>query len=152
MARGRIPGPLAAAFAMLLASAGPMVAADSHILKIARPMVVAGVNLRPGAYDLQWKFQGPQATVTFARQGRVVATVQGQAAVFDRSVPRNTLYISKLTEGIVAIYALGFASTNKGIVFPVIRVPARNPPGLPGTNPLGESWNNPTRPVPRSYK
>ena len=117
----RILGLTAAVFGVVLAANSEMRGAEAHNLKLARPMVVAGVDLRPAVYDIQWDVQGSRATVTFSRKGRVVATVHGDCAVFDRSVRDDTLYISKHPDGFVAINALAFASTNKGIVFPQIR-------------------------------
>jgi hypothetical protein len=106
--------------------------------------------LRAAVYDIQWDVQGTRATVTFSRKGRVVATVHGDCAVFDRSVPSDTLYISKHPDSFVAINALAFASTNKGIVFPLVRFHPRHSRDIPVDRTLIEaSWSNDTLAAPR---
>ena len=124
--------------------------AEVHYLKLTRPMVLGGVDLRAAVYTVQWKLQGTRATVTFSRKGRVVATVQGECATFDRSVPNDTLYFSKDPDGFLAISALRFASTNKGIVFPLVRSRLHPPNVNPMDNRLmQENWPNQTPAVPK---
>ena len=138
---------------IVLAPAADMRAVEPHTLTLARPMVVAGIDLRAAVYDVQWEFQGTHATVKFLRKGRVVATVEGEAAVFDRSVPNDTIYFSKHPDGFLAVNALGFASTNKGIVFPVYPSRRRHAPEIQvGNGLLQESLRNPSQAVPRVYK
>lgn len=90
-------------------------------LKLPQPMIVSDVYLRPDIYDIRWDVQGTHATVAFSRKGRVVATVHGELSTLARIAPNNTLYFSKQPDGFFAIEALGFAQTNRGIVFPVRR-------------------------------
>ena len=146
----KILGLTAAALGVVLAAHPEVRAAEVHYLKLPRTMVLAGVDLRAAVYTVQWDLQGARATVTFSRKGRVVATVQGECATFDRSVASDTLYFSKDPGGFLAINALGFASTNKGIVFPVVR---SHPHHIPLDNSLVEgSWPNTAPPVPRVYR
>ena len=135
----RILGLTAVVFGILLTANREMRGAEAHNLTLARPMVVAGIDLRPAVYDIQWDVQGTRATVKFSRKGHLVATVQGDCAVFDRSVRSDTLYISKHPDGFVAINALAFASTNKGIVFRQIRFHRRRSMDAPVTGPLVEA-------------
>jgi hypothetical protein len=114
----RILGLTAAVFGVVLAANSEMRGAEAHNLKLTGPIVVAGVDLRAAVYDIQWDVQGTRATVIFSRKGRVVATVHGDCAVFDRSVPSDTLYVSKHPDGFVAINALAFASTNSTHITP----------------------------------
>jgi hypothetical protein len=139
----RILGLTAAALGVVLAASTEARGAEAHYLKLTRPVVLGGVDLRAAVYTVQWDLQGTRATVTFSRKGRVVATVQGGCATFDRSVPNDTLYFSKDPDGFLAISALRFASTNKGIVFPLVR----SRPHPPTDNPMGnalmeENWPN----------
>jgi len=114
-------GLTAVVFGVMLAGNTKATDAEVHTLKLTHAMIVAGVDLHAAAYDIRWDIEGTRATVTFSQKGHVVATIQGKCAVFDRSVPADTLYISKHPDGFPTIYALGFASTNKGIVFPLIQ-------------------------------
>ncbi|MGO8732594.1 MAG: hypothetical protein ACLQVM_07365 [Terriglobia bacterium] len=146
-------GLTAAALGVVLAANTEVRAADVHYLKLTRTMVIAGVDLRAAVYTVQWDFQGARATVTFSRKGRVVATVQGERATFDRSVPSDTLYFSRDPDGFLAIKGLAFASTSKGIVFPVVRSHPHPSGGAAVDNPLvNESWRNAPPPVPRVFR
>ena len=143
----------AAVLGIVLAASPEARAAEVHYLKLPRTMVIAGVNLRAAIYIVQWDFQGPRATVFFSRKGRVVATVQGESATFNRSVSSDTLYFSKDPDGFLAVNGLGFASTNKGIVFPVVRSHPHSTRNNTTSNSLFEQdWPNAVPPVPRVYR
>jgi hypothetical protein len=139
------------ALGLLLAGNAEVRGAEACYLKLTRPMVVAGVDLQAAVYNVQWDLKGTHATVTFSRKGRVVATVHGESATFDRSVFNDTLYFSKDPDGFLAIRALRFASTNTGILFPLVR----SRPHLFEHNPMGnslreENWPNQTPAVPKA--
>jgi hypothetical protein len=137
----------------VLAPTPALQAVEVHSVKLTHSMAVAGVDLRPAVYDVQWELHGTHATVTFLRKGRTVATVQGECATFDRSVPTNTFYFWKHPDGALAIYALGFASSNKGVVFPVVQSRRNSFNKAPLESPLMEqNWPDRTPPVPRVYR
>lgn len=149
----KFPAISALAIGVVLAAATGGRAADTHYLKLTRPMVVAGIDLRAAVYNVQWELQGARATVTFSRKERVVATVQGAYSTLDRSVSGNTLYFSKQSDGFLAIYALGFAGSDKGIIFPVVRShphPAQNL--QVGNGLMEQSWPIPNQLPLRVYK
>jgi hypothetical protein len=149
----KILGLAGMALGVVLTANNELRAADAHYLKLPRTMVVTGVDLRAAVYTVQWDLQGNRATVTFSRKGRVVATVQGEYATFNRSVPKDTLYFSKDPDGFFALNGLGFASSNKGILFPVVRSHAHPNRDNPVDNTLmGESLRNTTSTVPRIYR
>lgn len=149
----KIVGLTAAALGVLLVANTALRATEVHYLKLPRAMVVAGVNLRAAVYTVQWNLQGTRATMTFSRKGRVVATVQGEYATFDRSVASDTLYFNKDPDGFLAINGLGFASSNKGVVFPVVRSRPHPARVTPVGNPLvEEGLRNAAPAVPRVYR
>jgi hypothetical protein len=116
-------------------------------------MIVSGLYLRPAVYDVQWDVKGNCATVIFSRKGRVVATVHGELSTLPRRAPTTTLYFSKQADGYFAIDALGFAKTNRGIVFPVLRPSSHVPTDNPAVNALMEDdLHNSAQPVPRVYR
>ncbi len=153
MSMMRSLGLTAAALGIVLAANTEVRAAEVRYVKLRRTTVVAGVDLRSAVYAMQWNLQGTRATVTFSRKGRVVATVQGECVTFGRSVSSDTLYFSKDPDGFLAIRALGFATTNKGIVFPVVRSHPQPARDVPLENWLvEESLRDPTPPVPKAYR
>jgi hypothetical protein len=150
MNRLKTLGLAVAVLGVVLAVSTRARAVEGHFLKLTRPMDVAGVDLRTAVYSLQWQFEGTRATVTFSRKGRVVATVQGESATFERTVPNDTLFVGKHADGTLAVKALGFAGSNKGIVFPLVGDRPRPAEDLPMGNAFGnEPLGNFKRPVPR---
>jgi len=150
MDKMKIMGLTVTALGLLVAGNSDVRGAEALYLKLTRPMVVAGVDLRAAVYNVQWDLKGNRATVTFSRKGRVVATVQAECATFDRSVPNDTLYFSKDPDGLLAISALRFASTNKGIVFPLVRSRLHPPKVNPMDNRLmQENWPNQRPAIPK---
>lgn len=123
-------------------------AIDARGLKLTRPMVVEGVYLRAADYDVQWELQGTHAKVTFSRKGHAVATVQGELSTFDRTPASDTLYFSKRPDGFLYLNALGFAKTNKVILFPVLRLRPNAANNNPAANDLMEGdWRNRPQPL-----
>lgn len=149
----KILGLTVTALGLLLAGNSEVRGAEARDLKLARPMVVPGIDLQAAVYIVQWDLKGTRATVTFSREGRVVASVQGERATFDRSVPNDTLHFSKDRDGFLAISALRFASTNKGIVFPLVRSRPRSPRDNPtGNSWIEEDWRSQAPAVPKIYR
>jgi hypothetical protein len=140
------------AFGLALAMNTEGRAAEIGSLKLPRNMAVAGVDLRAGTYAVQCKVKGIHATVILSREGRTVATVQGECVTFDRSVATTTLYFSKIADGFFAINAMGFAGTNKGILFPLVRSDAHPPTGLPMNDLWENRWQDNAMSVPRLHK
>ena len=118
MKRRMVQGSVIASFGIMLVAPLAWAATEPDGLKLDRPMVVAGVYLRAAVYDVQWQLHGTDATVTFSRKGRTVATVEGQVVNFTRTAAADTLYFSKSPDGSFFINGLGFARTNRGIAFP----------------------------------
>jgi hypothetical protein len=128
-------------------------AVDTLGLKLPQPMIVSGVYLRPAIYDIRWDAQGAHATVIFSRKGRVVATVQGEISTLAQTASNTTLYFSKQPDGFFAINALGFAQTNRGIVFPVLRPRSRAANDNPAADPwLENDLRNNAQPRPQVYR
>jgi hypothetical protein len=137
----------------VMTPASELQAADGRNLRLTRPMVVGGVYLRAAAYDYDWKFEGTHATVTFSRKGRAIATVQGEMSTLVRTAVNNTIYVSKDPDGIYYIVGLGFANTNKGIVFPVIQSRPRVATSSAADNLLLEdAWRNSPQPLHAVYR
>ena len=150
MDKMKIMGLTVTALGLLVAGNSDVRGAEALYLKLTRPMVVAGVDLRAAVYNVQWDLEGTRATVRFSRKGRVVATVRGESATFDRSVFNDTLYFSKDPDGSLVIRALRFASTNKGIVFPLVRSRLHPPKVNPMDNRLmQENWPNQRPAIPK---
>jgi hypothetical protein len=152
MGTNQIRGIILMSIGLGLAPPSGLQALEVHTLNLARPMVIAGVDLRAAVYDVHWELQGTRATVTFLRKGRAVATVQGECATLNRSAQGDTLYFSKHPDGFLAVRALGFASSNKGIVFPLVRSHARaSRESFVAAPIIRESWHL-APPVPRVYR
>ena len=112
-------------------------------LMLTQPMIIEGIYLRAGIYGVQWKLDGAGAKVTFSREGRVVAVVEGRTAALDRSAALDTLYFTKHADGFFYINALGFGGTSKGIVFRILKSRAKSrSPSLQDDTLLENEWRN----------
>ncbi|MGO8790241.1 MAG: hypothetical protein ACLQVL_23060 [Terriglobia bacterium] len=149
----KVPVLVAALLGVVLAVNTKVEAAEVRNLKLSRPMVVAGVDLQAAVYTVQWDIQGARATVTFSRKGHVVATVQGKCATFGLSAASDTFYFSKNPNGFLAISALGFAGSNKGILFPLVRSHPHHSSDIPPDNSLmDDGWTNSAPRVPQVFR
>jgi len=150
MDRKTILGLVLVAAGAVLIPTTELRAVDTRGLKLPRPMVVEDIYLRAAVYDLQWELKGTHATVTFFRKGRAVATVHGVLSTFDRTVMNDTLYFTKYPDGFFYINALGFAKTNKVILFPVLRSRPNARNNNPAENTLMEDdWRSRPQPHPQ---
>ena len=140
----KFPAISALAIGVVLAAATGGRAEDAHYLELTRPMAVAGVRLRAAVYKIQWELQGTQATVTFSRKDRVVATVHGVYSTANKSVACDTLYVGKHPDGSQAIMAFGIAGSDKAIVFPAYRSHPQSPLNAPVvTGMMAGGWVSP---------
>lgn len=58
---------------------------------------VAGTQLQPGDYTVEWSGTGPAAQVQFIRNGKTVATTQGNIVELNKRSPYDQVVLS--TEG-----------------------------------------------------
>lgn len=153
MDRKKILGLVLVVGGAVLIPASDLRAVDGGGLKLPRPMVVEGIYLRAAVYDVEWKLQGTHATVTFSRKGHTVATVQGELSTFDRTVANDTLYFSKQRDGFFCIDALGFANTDKVVIFPVVRsLPKSGANNAAAKALMEDDWPNHSQPAPRVFR
>jgi len=96
-------------------------AAESHAVKLNHAAALSGVYLRAAVYDIRWAVSGTDATVIFSRAGHAVATVPGKWSIMEKKVANDTVYYRKDSYGGLYITGLGFANSNGGVLFPVVR-------------------------------
>jgi hypothetical protein len=153
MDRKTILGIVLVLFGAVLAPRAELRGADTRSLQLTKPMIIEGIYLRASVYDVRWELQGLHATVTFSRKGRAIATVQGDLSTMDRSSPNDTLYFSKQPDGCSYIQSLGFAKTNRGIVFPAHLSRSHASINNSAVNSLMENtWSNHGPRLPLVYK
>ena len=62
---------------------------NQHSVDLADTVQVGGTQLQPGHYKLEWQGAGPAVQVTFLRNGKTVATVQGTLKTNDEHVTQD---------------------------------------------------------------
>lgn len=103
--------------AVVLAGCLSAAAANSHTLSFRTAVKLNGAEIAPGSYEVQWVSHSPEATVTFTRNGRVVATVSGKWVERDNKYPADAVVFSNDADGSHTLKELRFGGQNKVLVF-----------------------------------
>lgn len=111
--RGNIWGALAI---MLVASLWAA-AANSHTLSFRTPVTLNGAEMKAGFYQVEWVSHSPEATVTFKRDGQVVATAAGKLVERDTKAPADSVVYSNNADGTHTLKELRFGGTKQVLVF-----------------------------------
>lgn len=101
----------------LLAASVPAWAKNSHYLTIDRHAVLNSTSLTAGAYRIQWEAHSSGLTVTFSKEGKVVATTEGK--LVDRGVKygRDVVVYDTRPDGSVTISEIRLGGMSQAIVF-----------------------------------
>jgi hypothetical protein len=97
--------------------AGTVFAKNRRTLNLPYPGSVNGTPIAAGVYDVGWVSHSPEATVTFNKGKKVIATAQGKWV--DRSVKynRDSVMYATNPDGSRAIAEIRFAGMTQVLVF-----------------------------------
>lgn len=110
---GRIGGLLALFLAVCLSAA----AANSHNLSFRTAVKLNGAELTPGSYVVEWVSHSPEATVTFTRNGKVIASGSGKWVERDTKYPADAVVFSNDADGSHTLKELRFGGQKRVLVF-----------------------------------
>lgn len=117
MNRNGYRGNIWLALAMLLTASLWAAAANSRTLSFKTPVKLNGAEMTAGFYEVQWVSHSPEATVTFRRNGQVVATAAGKWVDRDTKTPADSVVYSNNADGTHTLKELMFGGMNKVLVF-----------------------------------
>lgn len=106
-----------AALAFIVAAGATAQAKDSRSVLLHYDSTVAGAHLASGSYDLKLENHNPDATVSFLRGKKVVATAE--AKVVDRGTryAENTVVYQESADGSRVIRGIRFRNSSEVVVF-----------------------------------
>jgi hypothetical protein len=92
-------------------------AANSRTLSFRTPVQLNGSEMRPGFYEVQWVSHSPEATVTFRRNGQVVAMAAGKWVDRDSKSLADSVVYSNNADGTHTLKELRFGGMKQVLVF-----------------------------------
>jgi len=105
------------AMAVIVAASAAAKAKESAEVILDYNATVAGSQLASGKYNIQWQTHSPEATVSFLRRNKVVATVQGKVVDRGTRYSSNQVVYSETDNGARVIRELRFGGSSEVIVF-----------------------------------
>lgn len=103
--------------AVVLATCLSAAAANSRTLSFRTAVKLNGTEMMPGFYEVQWVSHSPEATVTFKRNGQVVATAAGKWEERDAKSPADSVVYSNNADGTHTLKELRFGGMKQVLVF-----------------------------------
>ena len=92
-------------------------AKDARTIVLHTDAVVAGSHLASGKYDVQWQTHSPEATVSFLKESKVVATVTGKVVDRGKKYASNEVLFDNDGTGGNVVQELRFKDSSQVIVF-----------------------------------
>ncbi|MFZ0960746.1 MAG: hypothetical protein WAO35_07545 [Terriglobia bacterium] len=105
------------AMAFLVAGSAAVQAKDSAELVIYYNASVAGSQLASGTYNVQWQTHSPEATVSFMKGKKIVATAQGKVVDRGKKYSANEVVYYVTDNGARQIQELRFGGSSQVIEF-----------------------------------
>jgi len=110
-------GNIWVALAIVLTASLWATAASSRTLSFRTPVKLNGSEMTPGFYVVEWVSHSPEATVTFRRNGQVVATAAGKWVDRDSKSPADSVVYSNNADGTHTLKELRFGGMKQALVF-----------------------------------
>jgi len=90
---------------------------DGRSMVLHYDATVAGSHLASGEYDITWETHSPEATVSFMKQTKVVATAEGKVVDRGRKYAANQVVYDQNADGARVIREIRFGGSSEVIVF-----------------------------------
>jgi len=103
--------------AILLAACLSAAAANSRTLSFKTAVKLNGTDMTPGFYLVDWVSHSPEATVTFRRNGQVVATAAGKWVERDTRYETDSVVYTNNADGSHTLVELRLAGMKQVLVF-----------------------------------
>ena len=111
--------------AILLTASLWAAAANSRTLSFRTAVSLNGAEMKPGFYLVEWVSHSPEATVTFKRNGQVVATAAGKWVDGEMKYPADAVVYSNNADGSHTLKELRFAGSKQVLVFNQVEVSSK---------------------------
>lgn len=109
-----------ARFALILfaltMSVGAFAASDTHYVTLNHDTQLNGKTLPAGGYNVKYETNGSTAQVTFLKDGKEVASANGQVKTLDNK-PEYNQVVTRGDKGSSVLSEIDFAKTKTGVTF-----------------------------------
>ena len=105
------------ALAIVLAASLWAAAASSRTLSFRAAVKLNGAEMTPGFYVVEWVSHSPEATVTFTRNGKVVATASGKWVERHTKYAQDAVMYTNNADGSHTLKELRFGGMKEALVF-----------------------------------
>lgn len=105
------------AMAFVVAVAAAAKVKDSRDVLLRFDATIAGSQLRSGVYNVQYQTHSPEATVSFLRGNKVVATAEGKVVDRGSKYSTNEVVFAGADGGARTIQEIRFGGSSQVIVF-----------------------------------
>jgi hypothetical protein len=103
--------------AILLTASLWAAAANSKTLSFRTAVSLNGAEMKAGFYVVEWVSHSPEATVTFKRNGQVIATTAGKWVDGEMKYPADAVVYTNNSDGTHTLKELRFAGSKQVLVF-----------------------------------
>jgi hypothetical protein len=103
--------------AILLVANVSTFAGGSANVNLSLPASLNGVKLNAGSYNVKWESHSPEATVTFSKGSKVLATVGARVEERDVKYDRDMVLYRTNPDGSYTITEIRFAGKRQVLVF-----------------------------------
>jgi hypothetical protein len=110
-------GNVWAVLAIVLVASLSGAAANSRTLSLQTAIKLNGTELTPGYYLVQWVSHSPEATVTFTRNGKLVATAGAKWVDRESKAPADSVVYSNNPDGSHTLVELRIGGMKQVLVF-----------------------------------
>jgi len=117
MNKNRYRGNIWVVLAILMAACLSAAAANSRTLSFRTAVKLNGTEMTPGFYEVDWVSHSPEATVTFRRNAKVVATAAGKWVERDSKSPADSVVYTNNPDGSHTLIELRFGGMKQVLVF-----------------------------------
>jgi hypothetical protein len=102
---------------IILAASLSAMAGNTRTFTFDKPVQLNGTDIVPGYYTIDWVSHSPEATVTFTKNGQVVATAAGKWVERDKKYQQDGVVYTTNEDGSRRLVELRFAGMKQALVF-----------------------------------
>jgi len=102
---------------IILAASLSAMAGNTRTFTFDNPVQLNGTDIMPGYYTIDWVSHSPEATVTFTKNGQVVATAAGKWVERDKKYRQDGVVYTTNSDGSRRLVELRSAGMKQALVF-----------------------------------
>ena len=106
-----------AVLAMLIPVGAAARSNNEHKVNLATAVEIGNTQLQPGTYKLEWQGNGPAVNVEFVKNGKTLATTQGQWVDRSQPAPYDSVTTKKASDNRDRLVEIDFHNQKQALQF-----------------------------------